>query len=206
MNVKQEQVRNECCSSDCTYKDYNVGGCWGEVGEVDEATWEDDQGNSDSSWVHACTGHSGSYEEGLYIPEPIGLKIAIVGSRGFAYPNAVTKFVKNEFQPSWVVVSGGAQGPDSIAADKATDLGVTVIVHLPNWATLGKIAGFARNSLIVADADIVVAFWDGQSRGTNDTITKARKAGKPVWVVQDAFYYPHADEMAKAYWKSQTQK
>ena len=40
-----------------------------------------------------------------------------------------------------------------------------------------------RNPDIVAAADRVVAFWDGTSRGTADSIEIARKTGKPVAVV-----------------------
>lgn len=37
-----------------------------------------------------------------------------------------------------------------------------------------------RNGWIVEDADQVVAFWDGASSGTADTIRRARAAGVPV--------------------------
>jgi hypothetical protein len=40
-----------------------------------------------------------------------------------------------------------------------------------------------RNAWIVEDADHVVAFWDGSSRGTLDTIARAEKAGKLSLVV-----------------------
>jgi len=57
-----------------------------------------------------------------------------------------------------------------------------VIVIRPDWATFGKAAGYIRNRQIVADADRVVAFWDGHSRGTKSTIGIANRQGKPVEV------------------------
>jgi hypothetical protein len=42
----------------------------------------------------------------------------------------------------------------------------------------------ARNSRMVdSGIDLVVALWDGKSRGTLDTITKAVKQGIPVHIV-----------------------
>ncbi len=45
-------------------------------------------------------------------------------------------------------------------------------------ATNAKAAGPRRNQLIVARCTDVIAFWDGKSPGTLDTIRKAMKAGK----------------------------
>ena len=52
-----------------------------------------------------------------------------------------------------------------------------------------------RNSLIVADCDMVVAFWDGRSRGTLDTITKAVQAGKRVEIPRQAFLFNHRPDI-----------
>ena len=69
-------------------------------------------------------------------------------------------------------------GQSPIAETAATAHGLTVIIHHPDWETHGRKAGPLRNSKIVEDSDKVVAFWDGHSRGTQDTINKARRAGK----------------------------
>lgn len=108
------------------------------------------------------------------------MKIAIVGSRDFDRLDLVVDYVKN-LPPGTVVVSGGARGVDRVAANTATSCGFPVVEYRADW-TLGKGAGFARNTMIVEQADRVVAFWDGQSRGTLDTINKARQAGRPVQV------------------------
>lgn len=49
--------------------------------------------------------------------------------------------------------------------------------------SINKRAGFERNSIIVDESDVLVAFWNGKSNGTMDTYQKAVKAGKPVWLI-----------------------
>ncbi len=44
-------------------------------------------------------------------------------------------------------------------------------------------AGKKRNTQIIARADVVVAFWDGFSTGTRDSITKAKSRGIKVHTV-----------------------
>lgn len=107
------------------------------------------------------------------------MRVAIVGSRGFPALTQVSKYV-HALSPGTEVVSGGAKGVDETAAKAALACGLTLTEYLPEWDKYGKKAGFIRNGLIVGDADKVVAFWDGESRGTLNTIKKAVKAGKPV--------------------------
>lgn len=83
-----------------------------------------------------------------------------------------------------LIVSGGAQGADSLGARWAKEYGVPVRIFKPDWTKYGKAAGFMRNTDIVEAADVVVAFWDGVSNGTRDSIAKAEKAGKAVLVVK----------------------
>lgn len=40
-----------------------------------------------------------------------------------------------------------------------------------------------RNSLIIDSSELVIAFWDGKSKGTQDSIGKARKSGKKLIIV-----------------------
>jgi hypothetical protein len=77
-----------------------------------------------------------------------------------------------------VVISGGAGGVDTWAAKLARRHGLAVVVHRAEWNTYGKRAGMLRNATIVEDATEVWAFWDGKSKGTANTIERARIAGK----------------------------
>lgn len=106
-----------------------------------------------------------------------------MGSRDFPDMDAVRQVVQG-LPPATVVISGGARGVDSIAAEEARRHGLEVIVVKAEWDRLGKSAGMIRNGEIVRLADEVIAFWDGKSRGTRDTIQKAHAAGKPCRVVK----------------------
>ena len=53
---------------------------------------------------------------------------------------------------------------------------------LPDYARYGRAAPLRRNVQIVAYADLVLAFWDGKSRGTRFVIDQCRKQGVPVRV------------------------
>ena len=52
--------------------------------------------------------------------------------------------------------------------------------YVPNWQLHGKAAGPIRGKLLVADADNVVALWDGKSKGTANEMKEARRQGKRV--------------------------
>lgn len=113
------------------------------------------------------------------------MRIAIIGSRAYPWPENVKLAVDFLCQevPGWVLVSGGAKGPDSWSEEYAKDRGVQTIIFLPDWAKFGKRAGMVRNHDIVGQADLIIAFWDGFSRGTKYSIDLARSQGKPVWTV-----------------------
>ena len=72
---------------------------------------------------------------------------------------------------------------DSWAAEAAREAGLEVEVYLPDWDKHGKAAGFLRNTDIVAASDAILAFHDGVSRGTMDTVKKAKAAGKRASVI-----------------------
>jgi hypothetical protein len=111
------------------------------------------------------------------VPDNRPRKVAIVGSRAFRRPEWVVGYV-NRLPPDWTVVSGGAYGVDTWAEAAAVRRGLAVEVYRPDWKAHGKAAGAIRNRQIVEAADWVVAFWDGESKGTAITMELARKAGK----------------------------
>jgi hypothetical protein len=83
-----------------------------------------------------------------------------------------------------IVVHGAARGADSIAATIAREWGVECEAHPAEWDTHGKAAGPIRNDKMAKlGADLCLAFWDGQSRGTLDMIQRATKHGIPVRIV-----------------------
>lgn len=108
------------------------------------------------------------------------MKLAIVGSRDYAYRARVLAFV-DRLKFDTIVVSGGARGVDTWAEVAAERRGLQTEIYrvtAADWERIGKSAGRRRNAVVVEKADWVVAFWDGASPGTLDTICKARDADK----------------------------
>lgn len=106
-------------------------------------------------------------------------KIAVVGSRDYSDRRQVEDYI-DSLPPDTVIISGGARGVDTWAVLRARKRRMDVIVLNANWTKHGKAAGMIRNAEIVNQADKVVAFWDGSSAGTLNTINRATKAGKFV--------------------------
>lgn len=115
-------------------------------------------------------------------------RVAVVGSRAFPRLMEVKAFVHELAErmrangEAIEVVSGGAPGVDIVAQTAAQDEGLGVKVFAADWNRLGKAAGMIRNQEIVDYADEVVAFWDGSSPGTKDTINRANWARKPLTI------------------------
>jgi hypothetical protein len=117
-------------------------------------------------------------------------RLAIVGSRSFAdyalLRDEVTALCWNHFgtedEPR-EIISGGAAGADTIAERYAKERGWPFRVFPADWQKWGKAAGIIRNRDIVRNADQVIAFWDGKSRGTAHTIETAKREGVPCTVV-----------------------
>lgn len=113
------------------------------------------------------------------------IKLAIVGSRDFANLELVRRLVSTLSPDEWTIVSGGAIGVDRTAEQVAIERGIPVISIPADWGGKGRAAGVIRNSAIIEVAQIVIAFWDRKSTGTQDSIMKAKAAGLPLTI-----YYP----------------
>ena len=78
------------------------------------------------------------------------------------------------------IISGGAQGADILGEWFAQQYGLWVKVMLADWDKNGKQAGIIRNCEMVdyvADSDcygMVIAFWDGESKGTQHCFNYAK--------------------------------
>ena len=79
------------------------------------------------------------------------------------------------------VIHGAAAGVDSICAEAAERHGHEVVAMPADWKTHGKKAGVLRNlEMLDKGPDAVVAWWNGESRGTKHMIEAAQKRGIPV--------------------------
>ena len=114
------------------------------------------------------------------------MKLAIVGSRTFSNYGLLAETIFNKLCPLdfiTKIVSGGAKGADSLGVDFAENNNISTLTFPAEWNKYGKRAGYLRNQTIVDNCDMVLAFWDGQSRGTADTINKAKIAKKPTFII-----------------------
>lgn len=117
------------------------------------------------------------------------MHLAVIGSRHFA-DYAFLEATLDGLQVAGLlpaistIVSGGAQGADSLAARYARERGLHLLVFNPDYATYGRRAPLVRNQLIVDAAEALVAFHDGQSRGTLHALRQARRRGLEPIVVQ----------------------
>lgn len=113
------------------------------------------------------------------------MKVLVVGSREFSDYSKLENSLDSLYEPGKIelIISGGAKGADSLAEVYADVHRIEKSILLPDWDLHGKKAGILRNVKMVDMTDEVVAFWDGESRGTKSTIDYARKKDKPVTVV-----------------------
>ena len=82
------------------------------------------------------------------------------------------------------IVSGGAGGIDSAAKILAERIDIKYTCFLPEYEKFGKEATLVRNKKIVEYSDQVIAFWDFESKGTQNTIISSLECNKPVRLIQ----------------------
>ena len=108
------------------------------------------------------------------------MKTIIAGSRSFNdYELMCSLMDQVDF---WIteVISGGARGADKLGERWAVDNGIPYELFLADWDGYGKSAGMIRNKQMANNADALVAFWDGESKGTANMINVAKKRGLKV--------------------------
>lgn len=83
-----------------------------------------------------------------------------------------------------VIIQGECPtGADYLAKLSAQALGLTCVPCPADWRTHGRAAGPIRNSYMAEHGSGLLAFWDGESRGTADMIKKMKDKKKAVRVM-----------------------
>lgn len=112
-------------------------------------------------------------------------RVIIAGGRDFGdYPllsGTMDNLLRN-ITEEIVVVCGQARGADTLGEQYAKERGYRVDYYPADWKRYGKRAGYLRNEQMARNADALVAFWDGESRGTKLMIELAKKYGLKVRV------------------------
>jgi len=83
-----------------------------------------------------------------------------------------------------VIISGEARGADTLGEKYAHERGYAIEKYPADWKRDGKAAGPIRNAQMAKVADALIAFWDGNSRGTQNMIDLARLKPLPFRVVR----------------------
>ena len=106
------------------------------------------------------------------------MKVAVIGSRGLSVSDLGRYLPENTTE----IVSGGAKGVDTSAREYALAHGIKLTEFLPEYTRFGRSAPLKRNITIIEYSDIVLAFWDGKSRGTKFVIDNCHRFGVEVRV------------------------
>ena len=107
------------------------------------------------------------------------MKVGIVGSRSIEICDMERYIPDGAVE----IVSGGAVGVDRCATEYAISHGIKLTEFLPEYTRYGRWAApLKRNIQIIEYSDMIIAFWDGKSKGTKYVIDNAKRMGKPVEV------------------------
>lgn len=116
------------------------------------------------------------------------MKIIIAGSRSFVnYPvleEYCDKIIDLLDCSDIIIVSGTAKGADKLGERYAQNKGFKIAQFPADWDKFGKSAGYKRNEQMALYSDVLIAFWDGSSKGTKHMIDLAKKHNLKVFVYE----------------------
>lgn len=105
------------------------------------------------------------------------MKVIIAGSRDFNDYNLLCKqcdfLLQN--QKEIEIVSGTARGADQLGERYAKERGYKIKQFPADWNKFGKAAGYIRNEEMAKYGEALIAFWNGESKGTGHMIDLARQ-------------------------------
>ena len=113
------------------------------------------------------------------------MKVIIAGSRDFnnyQILSQVCNFLLKD-KEDIEIVSGTAKGADRLGEQYAKQHNYPLALFPADWDKHGKKAGYIRNEEMAKYSDMLIAFWNGESKGTKHMIDLARKHGLRVEVV-----------------------
>lgn len=79
-----------------------------------------------------------------------------------------------------VFLSGNCRGADLLGEKYAEENSFKIERYIAEWNKYGKAAGPKRNKIMADEADYIICFWDGKSKGTKSLIDYVSKTGKPI--------------------------
>ena len=125
------------------------------------------------------------------------MRIIIAGGRNFRdyelMKFKMDKILSNVNEPIEIVSGGQCSkdvdtgelyGADYLGEQYANEKGYSLMRFPAKWKLHGKAAGMIRNGQMAKYATHLVAFWDGESKGTENMISLARKHNLNIRVVR----------------------
>ncbi len=108
------------------------------------------------------------------------MKVIVAGSRWYKKYGNIEKtldkllfFNDNIDNKELEIVCGTARGVDTLGEEYSRKRKLKLKKFEPNWKKQGNSAGAIRNKMMARYSDMLIAFWDGKSKGTQDMINKA---------------------------------
>lgn len=122
------------------------------------------------------------------------VRLIIAGGRDFndysLLCDETSKFIGEE--KNVTIISGLARGADRLGCRFAEENNYTLEGFAAQWKLPNGVydhsAGIKRNKLMAKNADSLIAFWDGDSRGTMSMIDFAAEMGLNIKVVEYGWY------------------
>lgn len=113
------------------------------------------------------------------------MKVIIAGSRTFNDYNLLKLNCDKTLSlfPEIEIVSGTANGADKLGERYANEKGYTIKQFPAEWDKYGKSAGYKRNEQMAKYSDVLIAFWDGKSKGTKHMIDLAERYKLKVVII-----------------------
>lgn len=112
-------------------------------------------------------------------------KIIVAGSRSFSDYKLMSITLRTIFKryKNIKIISGHARGADKLGEVYAWKHKIPLQVFPADWKTYGRRAGAIRNEKMASVGNVLVAFWDGISKGTLDMITVALEYELMVYII-----------------------
>lgn len=117
----------------------------------------------------------------LGVSKEVFVKLLIAGSRNIKEYD-LKKHIPNE---TTMIITGGAEGIDSLAEKYADEKRISKLVLRPQYELYGKYAPLKRNEKMIELCDMALIVWDGHSKGTEYSICYAEKIGKKVILITE---------------------
>ena len=113
-------------------------------------------------------------------------KVCICGGRDFLNYNLFKKKCDSILEniTDIEIISGGASGADFLAEIYAEEKGYKMSRFPADWKKYKKRAGIIRNKEMIKQADFVIAYWNGVSKGTASSIKFTEQKGIPLRIIK----------------------